>query len=178
MRLFIAVCFPEDVNQHLLRSIDQLKSKTNGNFTKPHNLHITLVFIGETNRVEEIKSAMDEACKNQSPFDLTLNKIGRFERGRSSLVWMSGYSEKLPIIYEKLVKILTSKGFEIEKRKFLPHITLGREVIFHKSKNKEETESFLKSLEFEADTEIDSVVLMSSERTDSGLVYREIYEVS
>jgi len=178
MRLFIAVCFPEDVNQHLLRSIDILKSKSTGNFTKPSNLHMTLVFIGETNRVEDIKSSMDEACKDQSPFDLTLNQIGRFERGRTSLVWAGGHSKKLPIISENLAKILTKKGFDIEKRKFLPHITLGREIIFQKFKNKEETESFLKSIEFEATAEIGSVVLMSSERTDSGLVYREIYAVS
>ena len=178
MRLFIAVCFSEDVNQHLLKSINQLKSKTTGNFTKPNNLHMTLVFIGETDRVEDIKSAMDEVCKDQSPYDLTLNHIGRFERGRTSLVWAGGHSKKLPMIYENLVKILTIKGFEIEKRKFLPHITLGRQIIFQKSKNKEETDSFLKTLEFEAADEIDSIILMSSERTDSGLVYRKIYAVS
>jgi 2'-5' RNA ligase len=177
MRLFIAVCFPEDVNQHLLKSIDHLKSKATGNFTKPHNLHMTLVFIGETDRMNDIKSAMDDTCKNQAPFDLTLNKIGRFERGRTSLVWAGGLSKKLPNVCESLVKNLIDKGFDIDKRKFLPHITLGREVIFQ-SKKKEEADTFLKSIEFEVSFEIDSVVLMSSERTDSGLVYRQIYSVS
>lgn len=48
MRLFIEINFNEDIIEDLVRLQAEFKRcRVAGNFTKPENLHLTLVFIGE-----------------------------------------------------------------------------------------------------------------------------------
>ena len=77
MRLFISVDFSEEILEVLRDSIDQLKHQCrSANFTREENLHLTLAFIGETQRSEAAVRAMKRI--NMDSFPLTLNGFGHF----------------------------------------------------------------------------------------------------
>ena len=61
MRLFVAICFSDEIKALLSSVCQKLKTQSlSGNFTRPENLHMTLAFIGESNRVAAVKSAMQQ----------------------------------------------------------------------------------------------------------------------
>ena len=60
MRIFIAINLEQEISDALEKLIHKLKDQSvQGNFTRKENLHITLVFIGETSRIKPVKEVMD-----------------------------------------------------------------------------------------------------------------------
>lgn len=71
MRLFIAINFKDETKNSLSTVIDRLGSHVvKGNFTSEENLHLTLIFIGETSRIDRVKHAMDKITAE--PFKVVL----------------------------------------------------------------------------------------------------------
>ena len=60
MRLFTAVCFDEETKNALFAAEKEAEISAKGNFSAKENLHLTLVFIGETEKKEEIISALSK----------------------------------------------------------------------------------------------------------------------
>ena len=59
MRLFIAICFDENMLDSLVEIQDDLvRSGVKGNYTPRENLHMTLAFIGEYDDPEQIEEVM------------------------------------------------------------------------------------------------------------------------
>lgn len=163
MRLFIAVRFSEEIHDLLLESIASLKSQSlSGSFTSPQNLHLTLAFIGETNRISAIRRAMDEPAA--SPFTLTVAGSGRFGN-----LWWAGVEESPALLRlaTQLQNSLRHVGFSIESRPFKPHITLGRQIVPRNS---------ISLTVPPVSMTVDRIVLMKSERLDGRLTYTSIYE--
>lgn len=128
MRLFVAVNFDERVKDTLCDTIRGFKEQTkSGVFTRRENLHLTLVFIGETQNIKSAVSAMDKI--SHEPFEICLSGIGRFRRSGGDIYW-AGIRES-PMLFalqKSLHDNLAKNGFKLEDRKFSPHITLGRQV--------------------------------------------------
>lgn len=173
MRLFIAVNFNDDVKKRLTQIQSGLKEHAlKGNFSAYDNLHLTLVFIGEVNKSHDsIHEAMDGVTV--SPFKLSIRDVGCFKRDRGD-IWWSGIVEnnELNTLQRQLSQNVSAAGFEIEKRKFSPHLTLAREV-----RMRDTFDSVSFSLNTgQIDTEISKISLMKSERINGVLTYTEIYE--
>jgi 2'-5' RNA ligase len=66
---------------------------------------------------------------------------------------------------------LRQRGFDIECRKYTPHITLGREVVMSPGFNKAEFERTLPRLT----VPVSRISLMKSERVHGAIRYVEIY---
>ena len=129
MRLFTAINFDADTRSRLLTLRDELRGKAErGNFSAPENLHLTLAFIGETNpkKVDTIKAIMDTVTF--APFTATIDRLGTFSRGT---LWWAGLREDKPLmdLQHEVEHKLALCGFEMDGRKYNPHITLGREVV-------------------------------------------------
>lgn len=170
MRLFIAINFNSKIRSRLVSLRDELRSTSaKGRFSAPENLHLTLVFLGECDEKQaaKVKSAMDAIEFN--PFIIKIGCIGRFKRGGGD-IWWAGISRNEPLmnLYECLTNKLTGLGFRIEKRKFSPHITLGREIITKASPRMFE----------EFGQRIDKIELMKSERIAGKLTYTAIHETN
>ena len=61
MRLFIAICFDENMLDSLATIQDDLmRSGMKGNYTPRENLHMTLAFIGEYDDPEQIVEVMQK----------------------------------------------------------------------------------------------------------------------
>jgi 2'-5' RNA ligase len=100
------------------------------------------------------------------PFDLIIEHLGRFKR-RSGDTWWVGVSESRALmdLQQELTSGLLATGFELDKRKYSPHITLGREIVT--SYTPRSIESF-----GEVVTKFD---LMKSEHIDGKLTYTAIH---
>lgn len=160
MRIFIAIRFTEVFKSSILDTQDGLKEYgVKGNYTQPENLHLTLAFIGETERVEEIKAAVD-AVKFE-PFVIRTGKMGCFN-GRSRVVWLGIEGEdKVKAIAQQLRRNLDQRGIDYAKGKFSPHITLVRQPSEMPLDIDAESESMT----------VSNIYVMKSERINGRLVY-------
>jgi 2''-5'' RNA ligase len=172
MRLFTAFNLSQEVKNKLQITISKLKNiKIYGNYSTIDNLHITLVFIGETNQCSKVIIEMD---KIESPaFDIKISQLGIFHRKFGDILW-AGLEENpaLQKLQEKLHKAIGNIGFSIENRTYNPHITLGRKIIlpnnFQIAKLNEQN--------LNISTSIDCFSLMKSEHIDGKLIYTEIHK--
>ncbi len=125
MRLFVALDLPDEVK-------DQLSGLAGGlpgmRWVPRANYHLTLRFIGETPpfRAEEVDEAL--SAIRARPFALRLLAPGIFERNGQvqSLHVTAERTEELAHLQGKIETALQRAGFPAEKRRFAPHVTLGR----------------------------------------------------
>lgn len=175
MRAFIAIELEDDVKQYL----EKVQKKTEelcrkGNYTPRENFHLTLHFLGEITPedVEYLRQAVMETTKFQRAFDLTLDRIGFFPRGREGVLWAGvEKSSEMMRLFQSLEKNLGKQGFAREKKGLSPHITLGREVEpFHGFPDVQ------KKVEVEKKTvRVTGISLMESVRMGKKLIYRPLF---
>lgn len=160
MRIFIAIRFTEAFKSSILDAQDGLREYgVRGNYTQLENLHLTLAFIGETERVTEIKAAVD-AVKFE-PFVIRTGKLGSFN-GRSRVLWLGIEGEdKVKTIAQQLRRNLDKCGIDYAKGKFSPHITLVRQPSEMPLDVEVESESMT----------VSEISVMNSERVNGRLVY-------
>ena len=169
MRLFIAINFNETTRARLIALRDDLRRKAiSGRFSAPENLHLTLVFLGECDmaQAKRAEAAMDAV--NFAPFPVTFDRIGRFGRDGGGLWWAGARgNEPLLNLHRDLTGKLAAGGFELEKRKYSPHVTLAREVVAKEPPM--EIETFSET--------VFAIELMKSEHMHGKLKYTAIHEV-
>lgn len=125
MRLFVAIDFPGTIKDQLIRLQTDIPT---ARWSKPHQLHLTLFFIGETERVLAVKDAL--MTVDSPSFRLTLNGAGRFPKdGRQTprVLWAGVQSHPgLMALQKNVTAALTGIGFVAEDRPYSPHVTLAR----------------------------------------------------
>jgi len=131
MRLFIAIPLPPDI----LRAVAAARAALEaygaiGRFVPRENHHITLHFLGETDELGDIASAMHEAVRDIKPFVLRLRDYGSFKTDGShtGFINVSCDGGELDKLYESLESALWERGFSKNRGRLTPHITLGRKI--------------------------------------------------
>ena len=131
MRLFIAVNFSAGTLDALLAARERLRALTGGRggFTQDTNLHLTLAFLGEIEperaplAVEAMRAAQGRVLT------LGIDRIGRFRRDGGDIWWAGAdRAPALSAYQRRLVRELRARGFELESRRFSPHVTLARRI--------------------------------------------------
>jgi 2'-5' RNA ligase len=178
MRLFTAILFNEEIVDSLNKSALRLKSYSKGGtFTAKENFHLTINFIGETKRLDEVKLAMKQAVEKAGmhEFSLKLKGQGRFKRREGDIYWIGvERNEALWKMQKQLVKHLKEIGyFDIDDMEYTPHITLGRRIQLKETSQVMDFEKSIQPLEMM----VNKLSLMKSERINGKLVYTEIYQV-
>lgn len=161
MRLFIAITFSPDFKNHFIDLKHQLRQRgVEGNFTLDENLHLTLCFIGETQQVDQIKSALKRV--NFQPFVLSVSEVQNFR----DMIWVGIKKNQALSELSKSIKIeLDKAGIDYDRKPFKAHITLARKVAGDVPK-----------LEFpDAKMNVEKISLMKSARENGKLVYTEIF---
>ena len=167
MRLFTAICFDEETKNALFAAQNFAKNFSEGNFSEKENLHLTLVFIGETERTEEIESALSEI--EFPTFSFKISGTGTFEK---KIFWAgTEENENLENLQKEVFEKLKSLGLEPEEREFVPHITLARKFKPGENFPFGETGKFLPEKAVFANR----ISLMKSEHIEGVLRYTEIY---
>jgi len=130
MRLFIAIDLPEEVKRELwYLALDLQHQAEQARVVPPENYHLTLLFIGETKRVDEVREAMQLLRIPDEPPQVVIEGIGSFKQ-QGARTWWVGVrdNEQLTGIYNELNALYRAAGFSLEARSFKPHITLARKV--------------------------------------------------
>jgi 2'-5' RNA ligase len=165
LRLFVAVNFDKTMLDSLCVAVESLNAQSeSGVFTKKENFHITLAFIGETDRLEDAKRIINETVFKS--FEISLGKPGRFKRDDGDIRYVSAEGNGLSELAGDIASRLRKAGFEIEDRPFTPHITLGRQVI-----GKSDVPLDI----VPASMTVNRVSLMKSERLNGGMKYTETF---
>lgn len=133
LRLFIAVPIPPNVRRVLYETQRiLLSSGTSGRYVPMENFHITLKFLGELqpSDLPALTEAMRESVSDARPIPLTLASYSTFpgSRGHTGHVLISDPKEELTRLYALLESALMNRGFASGRQRFIPHITLGRNM--------------------------------------------------
>lgn len=125
MRLFAAIDLPEVVKVQLaaLRT-----SMPTARWVGREQMHLTLFFIGETERLDAVKDAL--AGVQAGRFEMALSGVGRFppaERRPPRVLWAGvDAPPALRQLQAQVTEALVGSGFSADDRPFSPHITLAR----------------------------------------------------
>jgi len=155
-RTFIAIKIPltdnvSKIYQHIKVGLKDEKVK----WVEEQNLHITILFLGDTdeNDIEIICDELSLRLREFNSFLLKLTGTGVFKNIYNPKALWLGTKESVNLkeLYEFIVNVIASKGFEIQKKNFKPHITIGRTKLIKNISN------FRKLIESFKEKEIDQI---------------------
>ena len=124
---FFALSLPIETKRYLDECMQPLKAQ--GAFKKwvhPEDYHLTLAFLGSA---DELGPVLDKVGSLQfTAFPLTLDRFGTFGKSDSPrILWMGvDYSDMLHKVRNHVYGACEEAGFQLDKRPFSPHITVGR----------------------------------------------------
>jgi 2'-5' RNA ligase len=130
-RLFIALSLPESVRAALHDYQHQLRHHLPATirWTKPEQVHLTLLFIGMTpvEQIERIKEKVHQVSERFTAFRLELGEPGAFPSLKHpSILWL-GVGGNLDVLHhlQNLLAFHLSDWYQPE-RAYHPHLTLAR----------------------------------------------------
>jgi 2'-5' RNA ligase len=180
MRCFIAFDMDGESVLRKIADVQNLLIKTGADLklVEPHNIHITLRFLGNIApmTVDKIFEGMTKA--SFVPFDVKIRGVGAFPNTRYPRVLWAGITEgadQLRSIFEQLEPHLRSLGFAPDTRGFSPHLTIAR---VKSGRNKAELGRVVSEnagLEF-GDIKASCLRLKKSDLTPRGPIYSTLKE--
>jgi 2'-5' RNA ligase len=134
VRTFIATELSEDLRESLGLLQDRLRAQMprgSVRWVRPEGIHLTLKFLGDTpvEQVDRVKAALAEAAAKVGPFRIVVRGLGCFPNSRRPRVIWVGLEESsgaLQRLRDEVEAHVAPVGFPTERRKFSPHLTLGR----------------------------------------------------
>lgn len=132
IRTFIAVPASPIIRSGAKRLAQQLRPAAGYvKWVPPENLHWTLQFLGEVEDLEipAVCSAVVAAAADLEGFELSARGAGAFptpERPRTLWMGAGAGAQAMVALHTAIQKNLDRLGYRSEKRRFVPHVTLGR----------------------------------------------------
>ena len=127
MRLFVALDIDQQIRDRITHFRDEMRSLAPAvRWVGPETFHITLQFLGETQKVEEIKTAL--ATVNAKPVTTTFSGAGFFPNpNRARVFWVGIKSDdELQRLVNEVGIALAPLGFKRDEGPYHPHLTLAR----------------------------------------------------
>lgn len=132
IRSFLAFELPVTIKDIISRASAEMKKlPLHVRWVRVDNIHLTVVFMGNISEDDlgQIGEAVSKVCKRYGPFNISLNGSGIFgSRRNPRVLWigLDGDLERMSYFRNSLQKHLKPFGIKEEKRRFKPHLTLGR----------------------------------------------------
>lgn len=163
-RLFFALWPSGQARRSIVETFSQLPQPIKGRFVPPHNLHVTLHYVGSV--TDEVKDCMHVAAQtiNFNAFECHLDQFVFFPKAK--IFWM-GYQDtpvELMQLRNKLAAAIENCGYQREKRVFSPHVTLMRKY----------TNPVTAQVDFSIPWTVDNFVLVESYIDQHGANYQVI----
>ncbi|MFT6406762.1 MAG: 2'-5' RNA ligase [Arenicella sp.] len=174
IRSFVALPIPRETANQLgdLAAKMSYQDKSGAvRWVDQENYHVTLAFLGEQHEagLEVLAEQLDYHIR-QVEFQAELSHLSPFPETRPKLIAaMVNRSNEIKCLHRQVISAIKSADMLIDKRKFIPHVTLGR---YRHSRN-----VFAGSIPLNVSFEplIDEVVLFESVLTTTGAEYEPIY---
>ncbi len=183
MRLFIAVDIPDESKQLINKKVNKIRGsiKQNIKWVNQKNWHLTIKFLGETNRnkICDVENAIEDTALNYNKFTVKFDRINSFPNLKYPKVLFVDIKmgkNILKNIHKDIDKKLTTSGFKPENRNYKPHLTIARSRKYTKIKEiAEKLSKYAKKDFINVDMQAKKICLIKSELKRNGPVYKEIY---
>ncbi len=174
IRSFIALNLPEEAANHLGDMAAKMSYQDKSGalrWVDQENYHVTLAFLGEQRQqdLETLAEQLDQTLM-QPEFQTDVQRISPFPETKPKLMAaLLDKNDGIIDIHRQVVSAVNSCGLVMDKRKFIPHITLAR---YRHSRNE-----FSGGIPAQINCPIyfEEVVLFESQLTSSGAEYEPIY---
>ena len=145
-------------------------------WVEPHNLHLTLKFLGDVQQheISEVCKAIARGTAEVKPFEVEVRGAGAFPNAaRPRTVWLGTTTgaETMVVLHDRVEAELAELGYREEHRRFQAHLTIGRVRgvgigIAELGKRLQEHADFLAGR-----MTVDKVTLFASTLTSDGPIY-------
>ena len=131
-RTFIAVEANDAVRSGALAAADRLRRVAAGvKWVEPENLHWTLQFLGDIDDAEiaEVCQRVGAASAATPAFSLTVAGVGAFpDLNRPKTLWVGAAegADEMTALQAAIETSLADMGFRGDRRRYVPHLTIGR----------------------------------------------------
>ena len=182
IRTFIAIEIPEDKKAEIKRLQSELRNlRGSVRWVRPEGMHLTLKFLGdvEDSLIVKLAAEVADATGYCERFNIGITGTGAFPNFRRPRVFWIALREPTGELAQLAAKInhkLENLGFPAEKRKFSPHITLGRVKDPHGVQSLSE---YLQSISFDAgEFEAKEIIIMKSQLKPTGAEYTPLHRIA
>ena len=181
IRSFIAIPLTPDIIDRIEKAQKELRSlRADVKWVRPQSIHLTLKFLGniEESQISAIAQKIQHVAGGYTSWPIHVKSLGTFPSLRNPrVVWVGieDTSGQTIMLQGQLEHALSTLGFAQEKRKFSPHLTLGR---VKSSRGKKELVQYLVDEREKTfgKIQVDRVVLFRSELHPSGAIYTVLKE--
>ena len=178
IRTFISLELPQTVRNKLFTHIELIS----GNYKlqqirwlSKENFHLTLVFLGNVEYVliGSLQSKLEQNLSSIKAVNFRFSDITPFPFSGTPKIAaaMLKHSEELIQLQNNIAKCVRDFGIDLERRRFTPHVTLGR----LKSRSRESFVFQPQQIFLEGVSE--KVVIFQSVLTPKGAVYTSLEEI-
>jgi RNA 2',3'-cyclic 3'-phosphodiesterase len=177
IRTFIAIDVDKAICARLVALQETLgQAGSEIKWVEPENLHVTLLFLGEVDDrdLAGVCSAVAECCKEHSPFRMSIEGadcFGNRRRPRTLWVGVGQGAQEICALHDDLEPPLLQLGcYRREKRKYTPHLTLGR--VRSDRPNDQLASALTQQSKWKGgEMSVSEVLVMSSELASAGPTY-------
>jgi 2'-5' RNA ligase len=183
VRAFIAIELPPEIQDPIARLQARVRQDLPPGlvrWVRPEGIHLTLKFLGDVDQddLPLVKERMREACVPHAPFTLTVGGLGCFPNLRRPRVVWVGLDDSyaaLSALQRGLERAIAPLGFPTERRRFHPHLTLGRVKNGRSRAELEVLGAYVTRAKVDiGQMSVEAVRLMRSELLPGGAVYSEL----
>ena len=182
IRAFIAIEIDPQLVRQISAVVADLQPRIAGiRWVSQANFHLTLKFLGdiEEKQIEPIAQALELVLRPFPRFTINAKDLGVFpDLKRPRVLWIGLEGKKLQELASKVEMALEPLGFGREKKRFTPHLTVGRCRQFDRASRKllEELGKW-QGHEFGEST-VAEVIFFQSELKREGSVYHRLRVVT
>ena len=131
LRLFIAAFLPEETKDALFHYVESLRGFLRGVRWEPREkFHVTLRFLGDVDesRLAGISTDIGSMVFGSGHVQSGFSDLRLFPGSKNPRVLALSLmkSERFQFLFNKVQRAILQNGFEMERRKFIPHVTIGR----------------------------------------------------
>jgi 2'-5' RNA ligase len=181
-RTFIAVEVSEAVRRNAVALAAALPSAgTKISWVSQENLHLTLQFLGEIPdaQIPDVSAVVDQVVTAHQPFPVRVRGLGAFPScSRPGTLWLgiTDGAPQLSRLAASLASALVPLGFRKERRRFHPHLTLGRVRVARGRAARDLSDALRESAGADAGTStVDSLTVFASHLGSGGARYEALH---
>jgi RNA 2',3'-cyclic 3'-phosphodiesterase len=124
-RLFFAL-WPDDQTRQKLVRLNQAIEAKGFRPVQPHNVHVTLVFLGHVDAASELLIKHSATGISAKPFVLTFDQLSFWSSPKVLCLTSSHTPDELEKLVAALNREAASCSLQTDTRPYQPHITLAR----------------------------------------------------
>jgi 2'-5' RNA ligase len=128
MRLFFALWPDREAADKLAGAARALAELSGGKPVPRDKIHLTLAFLGERDDADLARAVEVARPIAAQPVRITLDEVGSFRGARVAWAGCGRVAPELASLQSALEGALRGRGFELEARPFVAHVTLARRI--------------------------------------------------